>query len=71
MVATEVVENRVWGDAWLSNISTPKPDEVWQADVRAVQQFIGAVEYIEGPVDLAALFNIGMRLDFSHILLSK
>jgi mediator of RNA polymerase II transcription subunit 13 len=57
-LATEVVENPPWADAWrASSIGARQPPEVWPADVRAISQLFEAVPGLESPLDIATLFG--------------
>ncbi|KAF9458006.1 mediator complex subunit 13 C-terminal-domain-containing protein [Collybia nuda] len=60
-VATEVVENSLWADAWCT---TPGPrvlTEVWPADVKAIDTILKAVPGLEGPLDIGTLFDATQR----------
>ncbi|KAF5371974.1 hypothetical protein D9615_008048 [Tricholomella constricta] len=60
-VASEVVENPPWAEAWRASTlaGARKPAEVWLADVRWIGRVFGAVPGLEGPLDLGSLFGFG------------
>ncbi|KII96070.1 hypothetical protein PLICRDRAFT_97961 [Plicaturopsis crispa FD-325 SS-3] len=62
IVASEIVENGVWADAWRSNVPGPaatKPvSEVWPTDVKLVARLLEEVPSIEASLDAEALFNL-------------
>lgn len=60
-VATEVVENPPWAEAWRAStvIGSKYLPEVWLGDVRSILNLFGAVPGLEGPLDLNSLFDLG------------
>jgi mediator of RNA polymerase II transcription subunit 13 len=61
-VATEVVENSLWAEAWrASTLGLRMPAEVWPADVRTINQILEAVPALEGPLDVGALFDAAQK----------
>ena len=58
-LATEVVENPPWADAWRTNSLGPRqPPEVWPADVRTISQLLDAVPALESPLEIRTLFEL-------------
>ncbi|KAG6890759.1 hypothetical protein C0992_012731 [Termitomyces sp. T32_za158] len=57
-VATEVVENSPWAEAWRAStlVGSCAQGEVWLADVRAISQLFGSVPGLEGSMALGSLF---------------
>ncbi|EGO27140.1 hypothetical protein SERLADRAFT_434909 [Serpula lacrymans var. lacrymans S7.9] len=61
MVASEMVENSVWADAWRSNFlsaSVRPTSEIWKSDVSTLVQLVKDVPDMEGPLDLQTLFQL-------------
>ncbi|KAG5352297.1 hypothetical protein C0989_002899 [Termitomyces sp. Mn162] len=64
MVATEVVENPPWAEAWRAStlVAARAQGEVWLADVRATSQLLGSVPGLEGSMTLGSLFcDVGSK----------
>ncbi|KAJ7133708.1 mediator complex subunit 13 C-terminal-domain-containing protein [Mycena crocata] len=63
-VGKEVVENSVWAEAWRTTVVSVGPkqgaarDAVWPADVKAVAQLLQLLPDVEGPLDMATLFEL-------------
>jgi mediator of RNA polymerase II transcription subunit 13 len=58
-LATEVVENSPWADAWRANsLGARQPPEVWPADVRIISQLLDAVPGLESPLDIGTIFGL-------------
>lgn len=58
-LATEVVENPPWADAWRTNsLGARRPPEVWPADVRTISQLLNAVPGLESPLDFRTVFGL-------------
>jgi mediator of RNA polymerase II transcription subunit 13 len=58
-IATEVVENCVWADAWNSNAGSTaiKADnKVWQTDVKAVAYALGNIQGLHSGIELGKFF---------------
>ncbi|KAG6885784.1 hypothetical protein C0993_009889 [Termitomyces sp. T159_Od127] len=57
-VATEVVENSPWAEAWCAStlVGSCAQGEVWLADARAISQLFGSVLGFEGSMTLGSLF---------------
>ncbi|KAF8075930.1 mediator complex subunit 13 C-terminal-domain-containing protein [Lyophyllum atratum] len=58
-VATEVVENSPWAEAWRASTlaGSKQPAEVWLADVRTIMRLLENVPGLDGPLDLGTLFD--------------
>jgi mediator of RNA polymerase II transcription subunit 13, fungi type len=58
-LATEVVENPPWADAWRANsVGASHPPEVWPADVRTISHLLNAVSGLESPLDIRTVFGL-------------
>lgn len=60
-VATEVVENSLWADAWCTTPGPRMSSEVWPADVRTIDEILKAVPGLDGPLDIGTLFDAAQR----------
>lgn len=60
-VATEVIENPPWAEAWRASTLTgsKRPTEVRPTDVKTIAQLLGAIPGLEGPLDVGTLFGVG------------
>jgi len=61
ILATEVVESNVWGEAWRAHSPGKLREchstvDVWQADVKRVAQAFEAHPSLEGPLDIETVF---------------
>ncbi|KIM42937.1 hypothetical protein M413DRAFT_26897 [Hebeloma cylindrosporum] len=59
-IATEVVENPIWGETWRASAVGAKPTpELWSADYRAVASLLEGVPGLESRVSMEDFFELG------------
>ena len=59
-IATEVVENPVWGETWrASAVGAKSTPELWSADYKAVAGLLEGVQGLESRVSMEDFFELG------------
>ncbi len=58
-IATEVVENPVWAEAWRANaVGAKSVGAVWSTDIRTIKELMQHVPGLEAPLSMAELFGL-------------
>jgi len=67
-IATEVVENPIWGETWRASAVGAKPTpELWSADYKAVASLLEGVQGFESRVSMEDFFQLGTFSSFFWI----